>query len=173
MVRLSKIEEEHLLELLKLVFNARLHYEDLSHQMFYVLTALIVGSWAVSSRVLVLPFDKALLNGFSSFLALAGLFSVYRLQNANDTQAVIVNLIRNRLHIDEATVKIDSCDKPIIPDGWKKYKLERITDCHLIHREGLRGGGGKLSQWAMYKWIYLVMLIVGVVNTILSIYLTC
>lgn len=164
--------DEYLFKILELVFNARLHYENLSHDVFYVLTALIVGSWAVSSRVLTLPTDKALLDTLSCLLALGGLFTVYRLQSANDRQAVMLNLIRNRLRIDEATVKVGSRNEPIIPNEWKKYKLEKIRDCHLIHRDGLKGGA-KFSQWAMYKWIYLVMLIIGVVRIILSIHLAC
>jgi hypothetical protein len=159
--------DEHLLKLLELVFNARLHYEDLMHQMFYVLTALIVGSWAVSSQYLTLPLDKFVLNVFSSVLAFAGLFWVYRLQSANDLQAVTVNLIRRHLHIDQATVKIDSSEEQIIPETWKQYKLVTIRDCYVIRRCGLKGGG-RVSQWAMYKWIYLAMLIIGVVKAILS-----
>jgi hypothetical protein len=137
------------------------------HQMFYVLTALIVGSWAVSSQYLTLPLDKFVLNVFSSVLAFAGFIWVRKLQGANDKHAVIVNLIRKHLHIDEATVKIDSSEEQIIPKIWKQYKLVTIKDCYVFPRRGLRGGG-RVSQWAMYKWIYLIMLIIGVLKAISS-----
>lgn len=164
----------------ELVFNAHLHTEKLSHEIFYVLTALIIGTWTISNRSILLgdhqQVGKILLNLFAATLAAAGLLLTHRLRGSVEEAHVIMNRTREVLGLDDLEYEND---KTIILDDWKKYTLKRIKCLFLIPRitavkdENIEkmdtareddepsGATGKYSWWAVYSGLYIVMFVIS------------
>lgn len=153
------MDNEYLIKYAELVWNGHLHTEKLSHEIFYVLTALIIGSWTVSSHLNLDTIVRLLLIIFAMILALAGLLITYRLQQSVQEIHVKMNLIRKKLGLDEP-----EADGKAIFEEWKKYKVEtEIKDLDLIPRKGLKADNSFYSWWGIYKWLYLVMFAISMI----------
>lgn len=157
------IQKQSVLKYLELTYNSRMHNENRSHQMFYVLSTIILGSFAANAYVsgqYAIPggyvasfFVKLGFGLFSVLLAIAGLVVTYRLQNANDLHATMLNNMHRFLGLENLNV---------LPSGWDQYQLKKIYDIGLVGRKGI-AARGDYSWWATYKWIYMILLIIAVV----------
>ncbi|MCJ2533830.1 MAG: hypothetical protein LN364_01195 [Candidatus Thermoplasmatota archaeon] len=151
------MDNEYLIKYAELVWNGHLHTEKLSHEIFYVLTALVIGSWTVSSHLNLDIIVRLLLIIFAMILTLAGLLITYRLQQSVQDIHVKMNLIRKKLGLDEP-----ENDGKAIFEEWKKYEIAEIKDLDLIPRKGLKADNSFYSWWGIYKWLYLVMFVISV-----------
>jgi len=170
--------DKALLKLMELAYNTRMHNSNLSHQMFFLLTGLTIGSSAISAQLSgVALWEKLALSIFSVFVPIAGLFMTYRLQNANDNHAIQLNRIYQRLGLKEMTFTANDGQKyAILPGSWSQYWPVRIKDFHLIPRCGVKAGRetekgrdpstSRISLWAVYKWIYFAMCLVSLARTV-------
>lgn len=160
---------ENLMKYCELEWAAHLHTERLAHAVFVALTTLITGIWTISFTYLDMR-QRIVVLFLSSFIPLAGLYLIYKFQRSNDVAHVIINRIRRKLCLEDLKVEINNDESPIFPEWYRKYKLKEIKDVGIIPRKGIKAGG-KLSWWAMYKWMFLAMFFGGMIMS-LYLYLT-
>lgn len=144
---------------LELLWTGPSHTEKLSHEFFYVVTALIIGIWTISIQYITSKIDKIIMNILPIALSLMGLLMIYKLQKSVHNTRVHINRIRKWLKIDDI-----ECEngESLIPEKWKKYKLETIKDAGLIKREGLKAEDTNYSWWGIYKFLYSMMLVISI-----------
>jgi hypothetical protein len=70
------------------------HTEKLAHEIFYVITAIIVAIWVLGNHYLAHVQVGGYLNILSAILALTGLVGTYKLQESVSEAHVIVNRIK-------------------------------------------------------------------------------
>lgn len=159
-------KSERLLKFAELIWNAHLHNEDLSHAIFYVLTATMIGILTLSINYV--KFERTLLLILSSTLAIGGLYLTYKFQGSNDQSHLILNKIRYYFNLDNLTINVNNEEKSIFPESWKKYEYDLLKDCYIKERQGIKAGG-LFSWWMVYKWIHFIMFIINIL-IIINIY---
>jgi len=141
----------------ELLYNGHLHTEKLSHEIFVVLTGLIIGSWTISNQYLHLWIQRISLDILSIMLAVGGLLLLHRLQGSVEEVHLIMNRIRGKLRHDEQTYK----GKSIFPKEWKEYLEENEDSC--LKSPKRVPATGRYRWWTVYKFLYIVMAMIGAI----------
>lgn len=161
----NKTIEDILIKYAEFLWDGLLHTEDLTHAIFYVLNATILGIWTISNQYLTSKTDKTLILLLSSGLALGGLYLIYKMQGANDEFHLIGNRIRKYFDLQDIQIQINDDELNIFPEEWEKYKKVEIKDFYLIKRKDIKPTG-RYSWWCIYKWINFSTFVIGIVMTL-------
>ena len=155
-------EEEKLLKWASFIETGHLHAEKLSHEIFYVLTALIMATWAIANRFLTGSSQEIIsstyLYLFSMILAIAGLFLIHRLQRSVQESHLILNRIRTKIGIQHS--KVQEID--IFPIEWERLDWDKKKTIFHKEKKYLKSTD-KYSWWAVYKVGYALMIVISVI----------
>lgn len=152
--------EKYLMQYAEVLHNTRLHNETLSHAIFIAMNGSVVAIWSLSYQFLT-SWAKIIALSVPILLSFVGLIMTYRIQHANEQIIMIGNKIRKKLGLQDSSVKISDGKHvrlmKIFPQQWDRYHWDSVTDARLINREGM--DTGKFTWWALYKCMYLGLII--------------